>query len=63
MENQQGLKRRDFIKTAAIGIAVAGLDLVSSDAVAQEQKTPGKKKDVAWVQEKANQHYFIQRFN
>ena len=63
MEKEKGLKRRDFIKATGVGIAVAGLDLFSSDALAQEQKTLGKKKDVAWVQEKANQHYFIERFN
>jgi hypothetical protein len=65
MEEEKGLRRRDFIKTTAvgIGIAVAGMDMFSSDAPAQELKAPGKQKDVAWVQAKANEHYFVQRFN
>jgi len=62
MKMEKGLKRRDFIKTAA-GVAGAGLSMLSLDALAQEKKAPAEKKEVAWVQEKANQYYFIQRFN
>ncbi len=62
---EKGLKRRDFFKTAAVGIVIAGLDLTSSNAGAQAQTQAGRggKKDVAWLQEKAQQHYFVQRFN
>lgn len=65
MEQAKGLKRRDFLKTTAvgIGITIAGLDLLPSGALAQEQKAQEKKKDVAWAQEKARQHYFVERFN
>jgi len=62
MEKDHGLNRRSFFKATAIGIAVAGLDAVSLDALAQEQKATGGK-DVAWTQAKANEHYLIQRFN
>jgi len=62
MEKDHRFNRRDFFKTTAIGIAVAGLDVLSSDALAQEQQAPAGK-DVAWVQAKANEHYLIQRFN
>jgi Ni,Fe-hydrogenase I small subunit len=63
MEKEKGIKRRDFIKATGVGIAVAGLDLFSSDALAQEQKALEKTKDVAWVQARAKEHYFIERFN
>ncbi len=62
MKKDHGFNRRDFFKTTAIGIAVAGLDVLSSDALAQEQKVAGGK-DVAWPQAKANEHYLIQGFN
>lgn len=63
MEKENKLKRRDFIKTTAVGAAGAGLGMLSLDAQAQKKRAPAKKKDVAWVQERANQHYFIERFN
>ena len=56
------MNRRDFLKTTAIGVAVMGLDTSSSDALAQGQKADATK-DLAWVQEKAKEHYLIQRFN
>jgi C_GCAxxG_C_C family probable redox protein len=63
MEKERGLRRRDFLKTTAVGIAVVGLDMLPSGASAQGQKALETKKDVAFIQARAKEHYFVQRFN
>jgi hypothetical protein len=62
MDKAKGIDRRKFLQTTAVGIAVANLNVFSAEALAEEPKESATK-NAAWVQEKAKEHYLIQRFN